>query len=402
MKRREFFALTSCSAGIMSLGLPLQGVSQKLLNTSFDENHELSKHTIVKSELLEVKYRWPRFVGKNGRIDFHGQHNKCTVLKIYTDQGAMGWGLSGRNAGSAFQNIQNKKVSELIIPGQGLIDGLDKSLDFALHDLMGIILNKPVYKLLGNKGPKETSVYSGMIYLDELNPGNESKNLDIILQNCEWDYNYGYRMLKVKIGRSGRWYPHQQGLEKDIEVVKLIHDAYKGKNTQILVDSNDMYSLEDTINFLKGINDVPLYWVEEPFRENIEHGKKLREWMDRNGFKKTYYADGEANPDYDVCMQLGKEKIMDVFLDDVYGVGFSGWIKLMSKLKGNNMFASPHAWGDRLKTNYAAHLSTGLGNVATIEGVTCLSDEIDYGDYPIKNGMIRVSDAPGFGMKLLV
>lgn len=402
MDRRNFFALTACSAGIMSLGLPLRGISRELLNISFDENQELSKHTIVKSELLEVKYRWPRFVGKNGRIDFHGQHHTCTVLKIFTDQGAMGWGLSGRNAGSAFQTIQNKKVSELIIPGQGLIDGLDKSLDFALHDLMGIILNKPVYQLLGNKGPKETSVYSGMIYLDELNPGNESKSLDIILQNCEWDYNYGYRMLKVKIGRSGRWYPHQQGLEKDIEVMKLIHGAYKGKNTQLLVDSNDMYSLEDTISFLKGINDIPLYWVEEPFRENIEHGRKLREWMDRNGFKKTYYADGEANPDYDVCMQLGKEKIMNVFLDDVYAVGFTGWIKLMSKLKGIKMLASPHAWGDQLKTNYAAHLSAGLGNIDTIEGVTCLSDEIDYGDYTIKNGMIRVSDAPGFGMKLLV
>lgn len=402
MDRRNFITLTACSAGIMSLGLPLQGVSQKLLNISFDENQELSKHTIVKSELLELKYRWPRFVGKNGRIDFHGQHHKCTVLKIYTDQGAMGWGLSGRNAGSAFQNIQNKKVSELIIPGQGLIDGLDKSLDFALHDLMGIILNKPVYQLLGNKGPKETSVYSGMIYLDELNPGNESKSLDIILQNCEWDYNYGYRMLKVKIGRSGRWYPHQQGLEKDIEVVKLIHNAYKGKNAQLLVDSNDMYNLEDTINFLEGINDIPLYWVEEPFRENVEQGKKLRGWMDRNGFEKTYYADGEANPDYDICMQLGKEKMMNVFLDDVYAVGFTGWIKLMPKLKRIKMLASPHAWGDRLKTNYAAHLSAGLGNIDTIEGVTCLSDEIDYGDYPIKNGMIRVSDAPGFGMKLLV
>jgi len=122
--------------------------------------------------------------------------------------------------------------------------GLDRSVDFALHGLMGVILNKPVYQLLGSKGPRETPVYSGMIYLDELNPGNESKSLDIILENCEWDYNYGYRMLKVKIGRSGRWYPHKDGLDKDIEVVKLIHGAYKGKNTQLLIDSNDMYSLE--------------------------------------------------------------------------------------------------------------------------------------------------------------
>ncbi|MGV8137804.1 MAG: enolase C-terminal domain-like protein [Mangrovibacterium sp.] len=402
MERRRFIGLTTGSASMISLGLPLSGVAQQLLEISSEDSRELSKHKIAKAEVLEVNYRWPRFVGKNGRIDFHGQDHKSTVLKLYTDQGAIGWGLSGQDAKKYIPAVQNKRVSELIIPGKGIIEGMDRSMDFALHDLMGIILNKPVYQLVGNKGPKEASVYSGMIYLDELNPGNESKSLDIILKNCEWDYNYGYRMLKVKIGRSGRWYPHQEGLDKDIEVVKLIHDAYKGKNTQLLVDSNDMYTLEDTIDFLKQINDVPLFWVEEPFREAIEPGRKLKEWMNKNGFEKTYYADGEANPDYEVCMQLGKERVMDVFLDDVYSVGFSGWMKLMPKLKAMNMLASPHAWGDRLKTHYAAHLSAGLGNITTIEGVTCLSDEIDYGNYPIINGMLRVSDAPGFGMKLLV
>ena len=47
------------------------------------------------------------------------------------------------------------------------------------------------------------------------------------------------------------------------------------------------------------------------------------------------------------------------------------------------------------------HLAAGVGNVCTVEGVTCFSDDIDYGDYPIVNGKIRVSDAPGFGMTLL-
>jgi D-galactarolactone cycloisomerase len=140
-------------------------------------------------------------------------------------------GLSGQDAKKLIPAIQNKKISKLIIPGHGVSYGLDRSVDFALHGLRGVRLNKPVYQLLGSKGLRETPVYSGMIYLDELNSGNESKSLDIILENCEWDYNYGYRMLKVKIGRSGRWYPHKGGLDRDIEVVKLIHGAYKGKNT---------------------------------------------------------------------------------------------------------------------------------------------------------------------------
>ena len=256
-------------------------------------------------------------------------------------------------------------------------------------------MNQPVYKLIGNSGQKEIPIYSGMIYLDELNPGNETKGLDAILENCEWDYNYGYRQLKVKIGRSGRWYPHKKGLKKDIEVVNLIHAAFKDRNTEILVDANDMYKLKDTIRFLKGVNNVPLYWVEEPFIEEPEAGKKFKKWMNKNGFEKTFYADGERNPQFDVCLELGQNQFMDVFLPDTYGYGFSAWLKLMPKLREIKMLASPHAWGNRLKTNYTVHLSAGLGNICTVEGVTCLSDDIDYGDYPIVNGKIKVSEAPG-------
>jgi L-alanine-DL-glutamate epimerase-like enolase superfamily enzyme len=65
------------------------------------------------------------------------------------------------------------------------------------------------------------------------------------------------------------------------------------------------------------------------------------------------------------------------------------------------MWASPHSWGNMLKTHYNAHLAAACGNVVTIEGVTCLSDDIDFGDYKIVNGKIQVSEMPGFGMKLL-
>ena len=74
----------------------------------------------------------------------------------------------------------------------------------------------------------------------------------------------------------------------------------------------------------------------------------------------------------------------------------------MPELKEMNTLTSPHAWGTLLKTHYAAHIAAGLGNVCTLEGVTCFSDEIDFGDYPISGGKMRVSDEPGFGMKLLI
>jgi len=361
---------------------------------------ELKKHRISKIERVLYDYHWPRHVGKNARKGIHGQYKTSQAFRLFTDQGAMGWALGdSRIDDRELLQLQGKLVSELISPEKGLRQDLSPFVDLALHDLMGVILHEPVYKLLGENGTKNTPVYSGMIYFDELEPEENPAGLDKILENCQWDINYGYRQLKVKIGRSGLWYSHDKGLKKDIEVVKLIHKTFP--DITILVDSNDEYTLEDTIDFLKGISDIPLLWVEEPFTENYEKGKRLRQWMDRNGFKDTLYADGEYKAEHDLCLKMGKEGIMNAYLPDIRSYGITRWRNLMPQLKEYNMWASPHAFGSMLKTNYITHLAASLGNVVTIEGVTCISDDIDYGDYKIENGNIRVSEQPGFGMKLL-
>ena len=394
MQRRKFIQTTALGIGFAYLS------AFKLFDGVNGEKYpELKKHKIEKAELLEFDFHWPRQVGKNARKGVHGQFHKNEALKLTTAQGAIGWGLSSNKIEGQLNQLQGKFVSELISPENGMRHGLSQYMDLALHDLMGVILNKPVYELLGAKGTKNTPVYSGMIYFDELEPEANPSGMSKIIENCQWDIDYGYRQLKVKIGRSGKWYPHDEGLKKDIEVVRLIHQTFP--DITILVDANDQYTLSDTMEFLKGIGDIPLLWIEEPFRENYDNGKKLRQWMDANGFEKTLYADGEANPDHALCLKMGKEGIMNAYLPDIRSYGLTRWRHIMPQLKKQKMWASPHAWGSMLKTHYIAHLSAACGNVVTIEGVTCLSDDIDFGDYKINNGKMQVSDKPGFGMKLL-
>jgi len=62
---------------------------------------------------------------------------------------------------------------------------------------------------------------------------------------------------------------------------------------------------------------------------------------------------------------------------------------------------SPHAWGSAIKTNYISHLSGAFGTTATIEGVTCTSDDVDLTGYRLKKGKLVPSSKPGFGMELL-
>ncbi len=369
-----------------------------------EKHPELTRHIIQAADVISVEYHWPRFVGRNGARDVHGQYQKASVLRLKTNQGAEGWGLTDPKATETVLQLIGKRVSELIVPEAGIAATLNPFyFDFALFDLAGIILNKPVYELLGAGGPKQIPIYSGMIYIDELPYKDLKGGLDTIMNNCAWDYQYGYRQLKIKIGRGKNWYSAKEGMAMDTNVFRMIDEEYRKKGVQLLVDANNAYTVDDTITFLKGIGGLPLYWMEEPFPEEVENGKKLRTWMDKNGFEKTRYADGEWVPvgNKDIALDMVKSGIVNTYLNDIHAIGITNWIKVMPQVKKAGADGSPHAWGDRLKTHYTAHLAAGLGNISTVEGVTCLSDDIDYGDYPIKDGKITVSSAPGFGMKLL-
>ena len=239
-----------------------------------------------------------------------------------------------------------------------------------------------------------------MIYFDDLNPVENPRGIDAVLANCQDDYNRGYRQLKLKIGRGHRWFPGEQGLQRDIEVTKKVLEAFP--DTDILVDGNNGFTVDGIIDYLKGVEDVPLWWVEEPFSETKADCLKLKRWLVENRRSGTLYADGEWGPDDNLMMDLGRSEIIDVYLNDIELAGMTTWVKLMPELVKNRLLASPHNWGNFLKTIYTGHLAGAFGNVCTNEGVTCLSGEIDFGMNRVEKGSFYPSPEPGFGMKLLV
>ncbi len=145
---------------------------------------------------------------------------------------------------------------------------------------------------------------------------------------------------------------------------------------------------------------MDLFWIEEPFHENMSDYLKLRKWMLDNGIG-TFLADGEADPEQEMLLELYKKRMLDVHLTDIIGYGFTPWRQLMPQLVELGTSASPHAWGSLLKTYYNSHLAGGLGNVPTIEGVTCKSEDVDFGKYRLEEGKLIPSSDPGFGMELI-
>lgn len=399
MIRRQFIQqVIKGSASAIALGSSLNSSAADWLYAD-----ELANHTIADISYTDVQLKWPRFVGKNGRRDIHGHGPRVSVCTLTTNQGAKGWGMNGRRDAESIAYLKGKRVSEVFHPSAGVTDARALGFDVPLHDLAGVILRKPVYELLGQKKPILTKCYSGMIYFDELEPKEGpvktlANGLDLLLENCRHDYELGYRQLKLKIGRGNIWMPKQEGLNRDIEVTKLVAKTFP--DVEILVDVNDGYTADTTIAYLKGIGDIPLFWMEEPFAETVADYQKLRSWTKANK-PKMLLADGEADPKQELLRELEEKKLIDVHLTDMIGYGFTPWRKLMPELKKMGILASPHAFGELLKSYYCSHLAGGLGNTVTIEGVPATCEDIDFGKYKIEKGKFVPSPDPGFGMTLL-
>lgn len=401
MRRREFIYMLNAGVAAGMLSKTAFGNVFRSRPGTARMQEELAYHTIQSVTFGDVRMQYPRFVGKNARLDVHGYGPRIGICTLTTDKGAKGWASLRGGRGEAQRLVSalvGKKLSDVFHVDTGITDDRYLPFDIALHDLAGVALNKPVYALLGRDQPFTTKYYSGMIYFDDLEPTHAPGGIDKVLANCRYDYDYGYRQFKLKIGRGHRWMTQKEGLARDIEVTRQVAAAFP--DCDILVDGNNGFTINEFTAYLEGIGDTPLFWIEEPFHETVEDYRKLRDWMAKSNVR-SLLAEGEADPDPALLDELMQQQLMDVHISDIEGLGFTNWRKLMPKLVDYNVQASPHAWGSLLKSYYTAHLAGGLGNTVTIEGVTSTSDDVDLSGYQIKDGNLIPPDAPGFGLTLL-
>ena len=364
----------------------------------------LREHTIVSIDEYEVRTRYPRFIGKNSKIPAHSYGHTLKIIEITTDKGASGFGLGSKDR-LTVQSLIGKKVSEVFDPKIGILDSSLFYADIALHDLAGKILGISVKKMISDSAIDKVPVYDGAIYIDDLSPDRAPVGIEGLIEHCKSDAARGYTDFKMKMGRQ-TWIGKPEGLKRDIEVVRRVRKEFP--NARLLVDANDCYTVDEAIEFMEGIKDCGIYWVEELFMENREDLLKFKKYLDQNS-PETIIADGEWAPGYihtastlKLVDELASEGLIGAVLMDTYDYGFTNWRKYLKEMPDKNWLVSPHNWNNGLKTMYCAHLEAAYPDIIpTIEGVPDEIEGIDSSAYVMENGMLSVPDAPGFGMKFI-
>ncbi|MFQ6130707.1 MAG: enolase C-terminal domain-like protein, partial [Armatimonadota bacterium] len=220
----------------------------------------LSEHRLAKIEARRLRDRYPRRVGRNSKGRPVGGGGAYQVRTITTDQGVSGWAMSWV-PDDRLGDIIGRPISELFDIEQGTLPPGD-GLDLPLHDLAGNILGKPVYALLGSRGPTLVPVYSGAIYFDDMEPEDNPRGVAGVLASCQQDYDAGYRAFKLKIGRGFKWMPGEEGWQRDIDVTRAVRERFP--DCKILVDANDAYTCDQFLKYLTAVADCDLFFIEEP------------------------------------------------------------------------------------------------------------------------------------------
>lgn len=363
---------------------------------------DLGRHTIDKIEYYSARTVYPRLLAMNAIKGYHGFGPTAWIAVIRTSAGAAGWGTLCRDIVSAREVeslLLGKHLNEVFATDTGILLKELLPFDIALHDLAGRILEMPVSKMINPDAVSRVRAYDGAVYMNDLIPYSRNGGVERVLLDCEHDYCAGHRSMKIKIGRGNMWMDARPGMSRDIEVVKQVHRAFP--DVALLVDANDGYTVDDTINFLEGVRNVPLYWVEEPFRESVKDYSALCEYLRLNR-PGTLIADGESPTDISLLFDLAKRKLLDVWMPDVCDYGFTAWRNLLKEIVPLGYLASPHAWGEVLKTNCCLHLAAAYPqHIPIVETVLGYTEGVESEGYALSEGFFTLPSKPGFGMELV-
>ena len=319
------------------------------------------KITSIKSHVL--RYELDKELGYSQQ---YYKHRTAHLVEVETDEGITGW---GECFGPGNIALANKYIVEKVI--QPLIKGDDplnkeyiwhkvynllrdsgqkgmpiqalSGIDIALWDILAKKSNLPLYQLLGGKTNDKIPVYGyGMM----LQKKTVEELCELFKNEASQIKEKNFKAMKMKIG---------MGPKEDLKLVSAVRDTI-GSEFKLMVDANHAYNKNDALYVGKGLDEMNIYWFEEPVApEDYDGYKELKEKL------KTNIAGGEAEFTKYGWNQLLKNNCIDIAQPEVCGLGgITEYLKVSALAQSNFIPIVNHVWGSALSVAVNLHLLTTL------------------------------------------
>ena len=319
------------------------------------------KISSIKSHVL--RYELDKELGYSQQ---YYKHRTAHLVEIETDEGITGW---GECFGPGNIALANKYIVEKVI--QPLIIGEDPSnkeyiwhkvynllrdsgqkgmpiqalsgIDIALWDILAKKAKLPLYQLLGGKTNNKIPVYGyGMM----LQKKSVEELCELFKKEANQIKEKNFKAMKMKVGL---------GPKEDLKLVSAVREAI-GDDFKLMVDANHAYNKNDALYVGRGLDEMEIYWFEEPVApEDYDGYKELKEKL------KTNIAGGEAEFTKYGWNQLIKKNCIDIAQPEVCGLGgITEYLKVSALAQSNFIPIVNHVWGSALSVAVNLHLLTSL------------------------------------------
>jgi L-alanine-DL-glutamate epimerase-like enolase superfamily enzyme len=260
--------------------------------------------------------------------------------------------------------LLGREVDQLLEISDGVVTGAGPGMErwyrhngwmtILAFDLVGKVSGVSAIDLLGGKKHDSVPAYDTTLYFqDFLNPARGALQVGDEAAQAVAD---GWRAIKIKLGRGGRWMLPKDGMRRDIEVVLGARQAV-GPDVKIYVDANFGYDghLDLLDQLIKEVTPADIFWFEEMITHNVEGYKAMRESLAKYG-SKALLTCGEVDRDpiSEVFQDLIDGGLIDGYQPDIVGHGYLGWMDLERQLEGTGVRTIPHNFGNGSFGSYAS------------------------------------------------
>lgn len=189
------------------------------------------------------------------------------------------------------------------------------TVDIALWDLRGKLLNQPAYRIMGDAHRKKIPVY--------WRPGEADKGLDDARRRAREAYDRGYLYQKwyfTKAAKDGA-----SGLKENIELVRVLREELP--DAHLMFDNHSIRYYDDveySVELCKAVAVYKPFWIEEPIcPEHLDGYARIK------GESGVTIAGGEHwHTRWQVKPFLERKCVDYVQSDPIWCGGISEWLKI--------------------------------------------------------------------------
>jgi len=253
-------------------------------------------------------------------------------------------------------------------------------LDMACYDLMGKISDKPVCELIGGRNVEE-------IPLAALIPLGEPILMKGITRSY---YKKGFKTFRLKLGKS---------VDDDKEIIETIRNAL-GYNIRLRVDYNQAYSPSMAVRAIKEIEPFGIDFAEQPVRADDYIG--MAYVQKRVDTPLLAHESFFSVKDFISLVELGAVRVLGINSERPGGVTNALKAFNYAKLRGLGVVLHNQPLGIASAMHIHFHIAKYhyIDHPTELFGQEMLSDDLILNPINYNNGMAKLPEGSGWGVKL--